>query len=287
MTFSIVAWDPDAQPTPEWGVAVASKFLAVGSLVGWARAGVGAVATQALANATYGPHGLELLERGRSADEVLGELTGADDQREVRQLGVVDARGAAATFTGSECFEWAGGRAGDGYCCQGNILTGPEVVERMAEAFETTEGELARRLIAALEAGDAAGGDRRGRQSAAVLVVRAEGGYGGGTDVTVDLRVDDHAAPVTELWRLYELQSLYFPRPDELEFLDVDESLRNEISSALSSLGYEPTTPGSYDDPLVNALYEFSGTENLEERWSEDGRIERRVLEYLRERARS
>jgi len=189
-------------------------------------------------------------------------------------LGVVDASGGAATFTGSECFDWAGGRAGPGYCCQGNILTGPGVVDAMATAFETTKGDLASRMLAAISAGDSAGGDRRGRQSAALLVVRAGGGYGGGTDKTVDLRIDDHDRPVAELARLLELHRLYFPRPDELDFVPLDAGVKAELESILTRLGYS----GDFEQ----ALFAYVGTENLEERWSDSGQVERAVLEHLR-----
>ncbi|MBA2311192.1 MAG: DUF1028 domain-containing protein [Actinobacteria bacterium] len=284
MTFSIAAWDPNAQPTPEWGVAVASKFLAVGAAVPYARAGAGAVATQALANLAYGNDGLERLQSGSSAEETVGALTSADSDRAERQLGIVDAKGGAATFTGEKCFDWAGGVTGDGYCCQGNILTGPDVVERMAEAFEETEGELAVRLLSALRAGDAAGGDKRGRQSAALLIVRENGGYGGGTDRTVDLRVDDHDRPLPELIRIFDLHSLFFARPDQLEFTTIDAPLGAELRGALQTLGYEPGRSSEpYDDGLRRALYAYCGTENLEERWTDDAAIERRVLEYLRD----
>ncbi len=204
MTFSIVAWDPTAPDGREWGVAVASKFLAAASVVSWARAGAGAVATQALANVTYGPAGLELLAGGRSATESIERLTSQDDERDHRQLGVIDSDGNAATFTGTECLHWAGGRTGVGYSCQGNILAGPNVIDSMAATFESTEGDLATRLMAALYAGDRAGGDSRGRQAAGLLVVREGGGYLGDTDVAIDLRVDDHADPVPELQRLLE-----------------------------------------------------------------------------------
>ena len=284
MTFSIVAWDSSASP-PEWGIAVASKFLAVGAVVPWARAGAGAVATQAFANLAYGPEGLEKLTAGHSAEEVVADLTGADEQREHRQLGIVDAEGRAANFTGSECFDWAGGRAGRGYTCQGNILTGPDVVDGMCAAFEATEGELSVRLLAALRAGDEAGGDRRGRQSAAILVVREGGGYGGGTDLSVSLRVDDHEAPVTELERLFEIHRLLFPRPEDLDFLDVDGDLAAEIAGLLERAGYPVVFQGSYDEGLKKALFEYVGTENLEERWTDEPKIERKVLEYLRARA--
>ncbi|HYY43663.1 MAG TPA: DUF1028 domain-containing protein, partial [Actinomycetota bacterium] len=178
MTFSIVAWDPLPHGGPEWGVAVASKFLAVGSAVPWAQANAGALATQAFANLAYGPDGLARLARGQAAARVVSELTAADEGRDHRQLGVVDARGGAHTFTGAECMEWAGGVAGDGFCCQGNILAGPEVIERMADAFRSSDGALAHRLLRALKAGDEAGGDRRGKQAAALYVVREGGGYG-------------------------------------------------------------------------------------------------------------
>ena len=284
MTFSIVAWDPDASPQ-EWGIAVASKFLAVGAVVPWARAGVGAVATQAFANLAYGPEGLERLAAGRSAEAVVNGLTGPDEQREHRQVGIVDATGGAANFTGRECFDWAGGRTGRGYTCQGNILTGPEVVDRMCAAFEKTKGELAVRLLAAVSAGDQAGGDKRGRQSAAIVVVREGGGCGGGTDLSVSLRVDDHAAPVQELERLFEIHRLLFPRPEDLDFIDIDARLAGEIAVLLDGAGYPAPAPQGYDDALKKALFEYVGTENLEERWSDDARIERKVLEHLRSRS--
>lgn len=282
MTFSIVAWDGRAGQRPGWGVAVASKFLAVGSAVPWARAGMGAVATQALANLSYGPEGLALLDEGLAAENVIERLTRPDEEREQRQVGVVDALGRAATFTGSECFEWAGGVTGDGYCCQGNILTGPEVVRAMAEAFENAAGDLTDRLLAALSAGDEAGGDRRGKQSASVYVVREGAGYGGTVDIAVDLRVDDHPEPVPELHRLLGLQRLYFPDPDSLEFIDVDDEITAELRTLLARAGYETELQGETNRSLMKALYAYVGTENLEERWSVDERIEVQVLEHLR-----
>lgn len=256
---------------------MASKFLAVGSAVPFARAGVGAIATQALANVSYGPRGLELLEAGRDATETVNGLTGPDEGRADRQVGVVDAGGRAASFTGESCFDWAGGLTGDGFCCQGNILAGEEVVVSMRKAFESSKGELAVRLLAALAAGEAAGGDRRGKQSAALLVVRAQGGYGGGNDVAVDLRVDDHPDPVPELERIFGLHRLLVPRAEDLDFLDVDEALVAELRSLLNLPG-----TSAYDAGLKSALLEFVGTENLEERWSDQGRLERGVLEHLR-----
>jgi uncharacterized Ntn-hydrolase superfamily protein len=286
MTFSIVAWDPDSEPTPEWGVAVASKFLGVGAVVPWARAGTGAIATQALANLAYGPNGLELLDAGGDAESVVMELTTADPERDHRQVGVVDGAGRSATFTGSKCFDWAGGRTGDGYCCQGNILTGPDVVESMAEAFESSSGQLGERLLTALRAGDTAGGDRRGRQSACLLVVRAGGGYGGGIDKAIDVRVDDHPEPVVELARLFDLHRLYFPSPDDLDYLEIDVALADELRARLTEHGYEPSgSKGGYDEALRASLYAYIGTENLEERWTDDPRIERKVLDHLRARS--
>ena len=282
MTFSIVAFDPNASPSPEWGVAVASKFLAVGAVVPAARAGVGAIATQAFANATYRPRGLDALASGADAAAVLTELTESDDEKEQRQAGIVDARGGVATFTGKECMNWAGGRTGEGYCCQGNILTGAAVVDDMVSAFEAGGGELASRLVDALVAGYEAGGDARGMQSAALLVVRQGGGYLGGTDETVNLRTDDHPDAVHELERLFSLHQFYFPRPEALRFEEIDESLASEMKALLSGLGYKPGSGASYDRKLKDALFDFVGTENLEQRWNDGGRVDREVVAYLR-----
>ena len=254
-------------------------------VVPWARAEAGAIATQAFANLAYGPEGLDKLGTGASASDVVAELTATDDKREHRQVGIVDGRGRAATFTGDACFDWAGGRTGGGYACQGNILTGADVVDDMCAAFEEASGELAVRLLAALRAGDEAGGDKRGRQSAALLVVREGGGYGGGTDISVSLRVDDHEAPVSELERLFDIHRLLFPRPEDLDFVEIDNRLAAKIRDLLVGAGYDVPEARGYDDALKQALFEFVGTENLEERWSEDARIERQVLEFLRARA--
>jgi uncharacterized Ntn-hydrolase superfamily protein len=206
-TFSIVAHDPQQK---EWGVGVASKFLAVGAVVPWAKAGVGAIATQSYANTTYGPRGLEMLAQGKSADEVVEALTSADSSKNVRQVGIVDAKGKAAQFTGPKCHAWAGGQIGENYCCQGNILAGEDVTKSMAQAFEESKGPLAWRIMAALEAAEKAGGDKRGKQSAAILVVRDKGGYAGFNDRAIDFRVDDHERPLQELARILALQ---VPRP--------------------------------------------------------------------------
>jgi uncharacterized Ntn-hydrolase superfamily protein len=282
-TFSIVARDPR---NGDLGVAVQSKFLAVGSVVPWARAGAGAIATQALANISYGPHGLDLLAQGLSAQDALNELLAADEQREHRQVGIVDHAGRAAAFTGRECFAWAGHVVGDGFCCQGNILVGEAVVSRMAAVFEqrrATHGELAEQLLAALAAGQEAGGDRRGRQSAALYVARVGGAYGGVLDRYVDLRVDDHPDPIAELSRLLQLHRFYLTRPADEDLLPIDAALAAELQDALRDLGYYsgPTT-GAYDRMTREALFAYGGVENLEERLVEDARIDRQVLDFVR-----
>ena len=279
-TFSIVARDPR---NGDLGVAVQSKFLAVGSVVSWARAGAGAIATQALANISYGPEGLQLLEQGLSAEAVLNQLVVADADRDHRQLGIVDRDGRAAAYTGSACLDWAGHETGDGFACQGNILAGPEVVRAMAERFRQSDGELAERLVAALHAGQEAGGDQRGRQSAALYVARTGGSYGGLLDRYIDLRVDDHPDPIVELERILQLHRFYLTRPADDQFLPIDEAVAAEIQDTLRDLGYYggPTT-GNYDQQTREALITCGGVENLEERLVEDARIDREVLEFLR-----
>ena len=271
-TYSIVACDLGAG---QWGVATQSKFLAVGSVVPWAEPGAGAVATQSYANPRYGPDGLALLRSGLSAEEVVRRLTEADDGRDQRQVGIVDARGGAATFTGSECFEWAGGRTGDGYAAQGNILVSGETVDALATAFEATSGRpLAERLLASLAAAQEAGGDRRGQQSAALLVVERDAGYANLSDIVVDLRVDDHERPVAELHRLYGLHQALFGKTPQGEWLDVDDALRTELTERLARLGYE--------DDLEDAFRRWAGNENLEERVGGLERVDPVVLEELR-----
>ena len=282
MTFSIVAWDPDASDGREWGVAVASKFLAAASVVSWARAGAGAVATQALANVTYGPAGLDLLAGGTTAAETIERLTEQDDGRDHRQLGIIDSNGTTATYTGAECLDWAGGRTGLGYSCQGNILTGPDVIGAVAETFESSDGDLADRLVAAIYAGDRAGGDSRGRQAAGLYVVREGGGYLGDSDVAVDLRVDDHTDPVPELQRLLGIHRLLFPAESALEFIDVTPDIASELRRLLVARGVEIGAGEGYDAGVKAALFTYVGTENLEARWSEEAQIERGVLESLR-----
>jgi len=277
-TFSIAAFDPE---TDSLGVAVQSKFLAVGSVVPWARAGIGAVATQAIANFNYGPRGLDLMAEGRTAEETLEALTSADEGRDHRQLGVVDARGRAATYTGSECFDWAGGVTGEYYAAQGNILVGRETVDAMAKAYEGTEGDLAARLLAALDAGQEAGGDSRGRQSAALLVVREGGGYGGDNDRVIDLRVDEHPDPIKELIRIRDLHTLYFGETGPEDVVAVDGGVREQVASSLRRLGYL-REDDSDDEALYKALTIFIGTENFEEREQGRGYVDRAVLEFMR-----
>ncbi len=263
------------------GVAVQSKFLAVGSVVPWARAGVGAVATQALANFNYGPRGLDLMARGHTAEQSVEALVSADENREHRQLGVVDARGQAATFTGSECFDWAGGVTGEHYAAQGNILVGKETVEAMASAYESTAGDLGARLLAALEAGQEAGGDSRGKQSAALLVVREGGGYGGDNDRVIDLRVDDHPDPIRELIRIRDLHTLYFGETRPEDVVAVDGDVRTAVVDALLRSGYiEEDDAG--DEAVLDALSAYLRTENFEEREQRRGYLDRAVLEYMK-----
>ena len=271
-TYSIVACDLDAG---QWGVAVQSKFLAVGSVVPWAEPHVGAVATQSYANPRYGPDGLALLRQGMSADEVVRRLTEADDGREHRQLGVVDARGGAATYTGNECQDWAGGHTGDGYTAQGNILVSGETVDALAQTFEATAGNLlAERLLDCLDAAQAAGGDKRGQQSAALLVVEKDAGYAQLSDVVVELRVDDHEHPLEELRRIYGLHDTLFGRTPKNKWLDVDDALRSELAERLARIGYA--------GELEHALTEWAGTENYEMRVEGAERVDPVVLEALR-----
>jgi uncharacterized Ntn-hydrolase superfamily protein len=322
LTYSIVALDP---ATGDLGIAVQSKFLAVGAVVPWARAGIGAVATQSFANVAYGPDGLDALASGLPADEALARLVAADALREQRQAGIVDRHGGAASHTGRECFAWAGGRTGSGFAAQGNILAGAAVVEGLADTFLAGGRAFPELLVACLVAADAAGGDRRGRESASLLVVREAGGYGGGNDRWIDLRVDDHPDPIGELARLLDLQRLYLDRPAVADLLPVDDALAGELRSLLSRVGAEPggrfgnvyqpmwqvagdpppagagtdapdvasrpmtgtprSFPAGWDDAWQGALEDWMGVENLEERTAAPGWIDPRVLAFLRARA--
>ncbi len=273
MTFSIVARSVDGT---HLGVAVASKFVAVGAVVPAAAAGIGALATQAWANLAYRPNGLALLRAGQGAEATLAALVSSDDGRAERQAGVVDAAGHSATYTGEGCTPWAGGRAGPGYAIQGNILTGPEVVEVMEAAWLATDesAPLAERLLAALLVGDRAGGDSRGRQSAAVLVVTPGGGYGGGSDVLVDLRVDDHPDPVPELRRILAIHTMLFGTTDPADCLPLEGPLADEVAARLAGAGHSR-------DSLESSLASWAGVENLEERLH-PGLIDPVVLDHLR-----
>ena len=275
-TYSIVACDLEAE---QWGVAVQSKFLAVGAIVPWAEPHVGAIATQSYANPRYGPEGLALLRQGLEAREVIDLLTAADNGREKRQVGIVDAGGRAATFTGGECFDWAGGRTGAGYAAQGNILVSEATVDALAETFEQGGGlPLAARLLECLAAAQTAGGDRRGQQSASLLVVEREGGYAGLSDAVVDLRVDDHMTPIEELRLLYALHDSIFGKTAKADWVDVDDELARELRERLASLGYE--------GELAEAFLAWAGNVNFEDRVDGVERIDPVVLEALRSQDR-
>jgi uncharacterized Ntn-hydrolase superfamily protein len=273
-TYSIAACDLEAG---QWGVATQSKFLAVGSVVPWAEPHVGAIATQAWANPRYGPDGLRLLREGRSAAHAVSELTAGDEGRDHRQLGIVDAAGDGATYTGTECLEWAGGIAGPGFAAQGNILVSEATVAALVDTFASTaDRPLAERLIECLAAAQSAGGDRRGQQSAALLVVERDGGYASLSDVLVDLRVDDHAVPVEELARLYRMHRALFGQTPRGEWVPVDDALAAELRQRLARLGYE--------GELADTFSTWAGTENLEERVDGVEQIDPVVLAELRSR---
>jgi uncharacterized Ntn-hydrolase superfamily protein len=308
MTYSIVALDPS---TGDLGVAVQSKFLAVGAVVPWAKAGVGAIATQAYANVAYGPAGLELLRGGARAEEAVRRLTEPDEHRAERQVGIVDAHGGAATYTGRDCLAWAGGRTGPGFAVQGNILAGAGVVDGLVDTFEAGGRAFPELLVECLTAAESAGGDRRGSESAALLVVRAGAGYGGGNDRWIDLRVDHHDDPVGELGRLLDYVRLYLDRPDTADLVPLDEALAGELRSILAGIGGQPggrfgsvyvpmsgepaaddvprpfvgeprPLPANWDDAWQGALVDWMGVENLEERTAAPGWIDPRVLAILR-----
>jgi uncharacterized Ntn-hydrolase superfamily protein len=279
-TFSIAAFDPEQQA---WGIAVASKFLGVGAVVPWAEAAAGAVATQSYANTSFGPRGLDLMRAGLSADRTLTALLADDPQREQRQVGVVDAHGQPATFTGSACQPWAGGIAGQHFAAQGNILAGPQVVQAMASTFEAEPGDLPQRLLASLAAGDRAGGDRRGRQSAALLVVRPGAGYGGFNDRWIDYRVDNDPLPIPRLIGLLELHRLYFGKSPPEEVLAMQGGVASTLISILRRhAGYAGEPGNALDEPALQALREFVGRENFEDRVDIEHRvIDAPVFEFL------
>jgi uncharacterized Ntn-hydrolase superfamily protein len=308
VTYSIVARDPE---TGDFGIAVQSKFLAVGAVVPWARAGAGAIATQAFANVAYGPQGLDLLADGHAADEVLRRLVAADDGREHRQVGVVDALGRSATHTGRDCFAWAGGRTGENYAAQGNILAGAPVVDGLVDTFLAGGRPFPELLVACLAAAEEAGGDRRGRESASLLVVRQAGGFGGGNDRWIDMRVDQHEDPIGELARVLAFQRLYYDRPDPADLVPLDEGTATEVRSLLTALGGGPggrfgtvyrrmsgepaeeddphpavgeprPFPPNWNDDWQRALIEWMDVANLEARIAAPGWVDPRIVEVLR-----
>jgi len=283
-TFSIVACERE---TETWGVAVQSRFIAVGAVVPWAEAGAGAVATQALANMRYGPDGLALLRQGGRAADVVRKLTASDPGRDDRQLGVVDAKGEAASFTGKKCMNWAGHEVGNGFACQGNILFGPAVVRAMARAYESTSGDILDRLIAALSAGQREGGDRRGMQSAALLAVRKGGGYQGGSDRWVDVRVDDHPSPIEELRRVFQLYDMtMLNREDPATLVSIEGDTARAMQHDLGVLGYySGRLTGAWDASSRAAFSRFIGEHNFENKERTDGKVWPSIVEYLRSRS--
>jgi uncharacterized Ntn-hydrolase superfamily protein len=285
-TFSIVGHD---ESTGELGIAVQSKFLAAGAVVPWAKADVGAVATQSAANTTYGPRGLDLLAKGKSPEAALETLVADDEEREIRQAGIVDANGNSAAFTGEECLNYAGHVSEKNFTCQGNILVSERTITDMADSFRKTDGQpLPERLVTALEAGDRAGGDRRGKQSAALLVVEEDGGYGGFNDRKIDLRVDDNERPIAKLADLLSLHRLYFSQPEEEDLVKLDKEVVLKIQRLLKELDYySGPESGNYDDATRNALLEYCRVENLEEKLRGDEQFDVRILEFMKENAAS
>ena len=278
MTFSIVGFDPVEK---EWGIAVQSKFLGVGAVVPWAKAGAGAVATQSYANTAYGPKALELMEQGKSAQETLELLLADDPDREMRQVGLIDSRGNAATFTGMACYDWAGGVTGTHFAAQGNILVDEKTVQAMARVFTETNGTLADRLLSALDAGQGAGGDSRGKQSAALYIVKEKGGYGGFNDRYIDLRVDDHPDPIKELIRIYQLQQLYFAPSKPERITKIEGEIKTQLLTHLKRLSYL-SSESQNNDVIVKALTAYIHTENFELREQSSGFIDLEVLEFMK-----
>jgi uncharacterized Ntn-hydrolase superfamily protein len=278
MTFSIVGFDPIEK---EWGIAVQSKFLGVGAVVPWAKAGAGVVATQSYANTAYGPKALQLMEQGKSAQETLELLVAEDPDREMRQLGLIDASGNSATFTGKACYDWAGGITGSHFAAQGNILVDEKTVQAMAQVFTETNGTLADRLLAALDAGQEAGGDSRGKQSAALYIVKEKGGYGGFNDRYIDLRVDDHPDPIKELIRIYQLQQLYFAPSKPERIAGIEGEVKDDLIHHLTRLSYLSGGIPSNEE-IFKALTAYIHTENFEMREQSAGFIDLEILEYMK-----
>ncbi len=284
MTYSIVGYDPN---TDDLGVAVQSKFMCVGAIVPWARANVGAVATQSWINTTYGPNGLSLLESGMVPAQVIQKLTMNDEQKDDRQVGVINNKGEAAAFTGQACFEWAGHIIGENYSCQGNILISEETVQSMASAFENQPGDLADKLIAAVVAADQEGrGDVRGKQSASLLIVREKGGYGGFNDRFIDIRVDEHPEPIKELERVFKIYDMTFlPREPPENLLTIEGDIAINIKEILQELGYldsKNKTPGTdWEKPEREAFEWWVGINNFENKWRDDGKVWNSIYDYM------
>jgi uncharacterized Ntn-hydrolase superfamily protein len=283
MTFSIVAYDPKNK---EWGIAVQSKFVAVGTIVPFAKANVGAIATQAYANTSYGPKGLELLANGLSAQEVIDKLVENDELREQRQVGVVDSKGNAASFTGKDCMDWAGGIIGNHFCCQGNILVSEETVEAMAEAYKTTNGDLVEKLFASLFAGRDAGGDKRGKESAAILIVKEEGAYDGGTDRYVDIRVDEHPHPIDELQKVFEVYNLcLLKRDDPKDILKIEGEVLQTIIQVLKKDNLYSGKPTEEFTPVLKKAFQtWLHTNNFEVKERDDDYIYGSVYRFIKKR---
>lgn len=280
MTFSIVAFDSEIG---DLGVAVQSKFPNAGVSIPFARAGVGAIASQAYCNTGFGPRGLALLENGATSQQALDILVASDADRDYRQVGIVDAQGRTAAFTGGQCFDWCGSLQGEGFTAQGNTLAGPGVVGAMAETFGTDSGSLAERLLAALAAGQAQGGDRRGQQSAGLLVVREGGGYGGFDDRYVEISVYDHPTPIAELQRLYAIHRLTYFRSRPEDLIPIEGELVLELQGLLKARGfYAGPENGRFDGVCIRALHDFMGWENYDERIRDDARIDMEVLDDIR-----
>lgn len=282
MTFSIVGFDPK---NGDLGIAVHSKFPNVRATIPFAQAGIGAVATQSYCNTSFGPKGLELLKNGASPQQVIDILIQNDKDRDYRQVGIIDAKGSAANYTGLECFDWAGGYVGENCTVQGNVLTGEKVISSMNQGFQDCQGSLSERLIHALSMGQDAGGDRRGQQSAALLVVRKNGGYGGHDDRYVDISVYDHPQPIQELKRLYELHRLTYFKSDAKNLKLIDSAIAKELQAIMLEKGfYKGAVNGVFDQQTQKSLHDFMGWENYDERIRDDDLIDIEVLDDIRKK---
>ncbi|MFW9924278.1 MAG: DUF1028 domain-containing protein [Candidatus Thorarchaeota archaeon] len=282
MTYSIVAYDPIKK---QWGVAVQSKFVAVGSLVPFARANIGAIATQAYVNTSYGPKGLELLQQGMTAQEVINKLISEDPNSSQRQVGIVDSFGNAASFTGKDCYDWAGHHIGKNYSCQGNILASENVIKDMSNAFENANGDLIEKLFEALEAADAAGGDKRGRESAAILIVQEKGAYDGGTDNYIDIRVDEHPDPIKELHKVFLIYDLcILNRDDPKDILKIENEVLSIIVDELIESGfYSGERVDKYTTNIQSAFTKWLHTNNFEVKERKDDYIFGSVYRYIKQ----